>query len=1844
MTLHTFRNARLSVSNPAKLRWRQPFLEILEDRVVPSIADGTLLVATSPSSYANADQSGFPTGIIGVNPTTGTQTPVSLDPQFRLPTYIAEGSDGQLYVTDLEAAGGQGAIFRVDPNTGVATILASSGYINGPNAIAFVNGFVYVADAGVNQNGVVHNIVRIDSQGNQTLITDGPDRIDGGTNGTFFVVPTGMVPGPGDTVYLADEPGGFQGPSSGALWQVNVDTGQQMEINKGGFFNHPVDVAIDAGGNVLVANTGTNANGVAGSLFKINPLNQFQTSIVSTFGPFSGTNSVEAGESSTIFVGAFADGDKPGSVLTVNPTFGTYFTRSSSGYLSLVEGMRTYRQPSVQAAPTSTTLTSSLNPSVFGNSVTFTAAVALGGGSGIPTGSVSFFDGSTFLNAAPLNGASIATYTISTLTAGSHSITASYSGDSNFLASQSNPITQSVSQAGTSTTLSSSSFPSSVYGQLVAFTATVSSSSGVGTPTGLVQFQIDNGNPVGVGLSGAGTATYSPSSLPVGTHVVTATYAGDSNFLNSGASLTQTVTKASTNTAVTSGVNPSAFGQSVLFTATVSSSSGGLPTGAVTFFDTINNQTTQIGQGTLNSGVATIPIATLGPGAHTVTVSYGGDSNFQVSSNTAAPFTQTVKLANTATVLTGSPNPSQTGQKVVFTATISVQLPGTTAAAFPTNTVTLFDVSTNTTLDTEPLSTNAGVTTASFNISSLKSGTHKLTATYNGDTNFAGGTSGIWTQTVTNVLIGTTTTLSSSTNNASVFGQSVVFTATVTPNSGSGTPTGSVQFVIDNGTPVNMSLNGSGIAAYTTNSLKAGTHTVMANYTGDSTFGGSSSPALTQTVNQANTSTMLSSSMSQTVFGQAVTFSAVVSATPPGAGTPTGAAQFTIDNGTPIKVGLGGNGAAAYTTSSLTAGTHTVMASYTGDGSFLNSSSSGLTQTVNQANTKTTLTSSVNPVVFGQTVTFSALVSAVAPGAGGPTGSVQFVIDNGTPVTKSLDGNGAATYSTSSLGLGTHTVMVSYSGDTNFLTSNGAALTQTVNKQAPTTTTSVSSSLNPSVFGQTVSFTAVVSPQLGGSTPTGSVQFVIDNGSPVSMPLNGSGTAIYSSASLGAGTHRISASYSGDGNFLPSSSGPLKQTVNPANTSLTVSSSLNPSPFGMPVTFTASVGLQGPGSGMPTGTVQFQINGSPVSGPVSVSNSGTASFSYTFYSLNTQAITAIYSGDNNFSGSSGALPGGQRLFFSIGFSTSTTVSSSNNSSLFGQNVVFTATINGGFAGIYTPTGTVQFIIDGRNGGSPVSVTTFNGITTASYSTSSLAVGTHSVQAVYSGDSTFASSSDALAGGQTVIPSSSTTTMTAVNSALSPSVFGQSVLFTATITANGGSGTPSGTVQFAIDGSQAGGPVNVSGSGGVATASFSTASLAAGTHSVTASYSGDATFLGSSGSFTQTVNQASTNTAVSSSANPSTVGQMVTFTATMSAQSPGSGTPTGSVQFQINGSPVGSPVSASGSGGVVTASFTTTFSLANTFVITANYSGDANFAGSNGSFTQTVQTGSTSSANVTVTLNPATGVLSITGDSGNDAFTVTQSSPGVLQIAGVNTLINQSTSPATYALSSISAINISLLNGDDSVSLSNFQIAGTLSIAAGSGSDSLTLDTITANYLNVFVAGPAADTLTLNNLTLGSAAVGAGANAILTLNGVSCAGTMGLTAGSNATVSVNSLAAAGNLNINLGDDTQAVTVKGSSAVNWNIRQTGSTGNPLFDLEYDSLTNLNLQAGSGNNQLVLSHLNVEFELVAFLGNGNNTLTADHVTALFGIISGSPVGKNVYINGGNNSGLIVLGFQQN
>jgi hypothetical protein len=149
-----------------------------------------------------------------------------------------------------------------------------------------------------------------------------------------------------------------------------------------------------------------------------------------------------------------------------------------------------------------------------------------------------------------------------------------------------------------------------------------------------------------------------------------------------------------------------------------------------------------------------------------------------------------------------------------------------------------------------------------------------------------------------------------------------------------------------------------------------------------------------------------------------------------------------VASGAPVT--LDATGRATLALSTLMVGNHTVSAQYLGSSNFLTSNSATLTQTVNRAASRTVVTTSGTPATAGSTVTFTATVSAVAPGAGTPAGSVVFTIDGVAVSGQVTLTAGTATYSTNTLTIGTHVVSARFAGDTNFTASTSATLGQRI--------------------------------------------------------------------------------------------------------------------------------------------------------------------------------------------------------------------------------------------------------------------------------------------------------------------------------------------------------------------------------------------------------------------------------------------------------------------------------------------------------------------------------------------------------------------------------------------------------------------------------------------------------------------------------------------------------------------------------------------------------------------------------------------------------------------------------
>ena len=872
-------------------------------------------------------------------------------------------------------------------------------------------------------------------------------------------------------------------------------------------------------------------------------------------------------------------------------------------------------------------LSSSLNPSPFAQSITFTAKVIAG-----ETGSVTFYDGATALGTSPLNG-TIATYATSSLNVATHNITATYNGDGTHGPATSPVLYQEIDKA-TPKVLVATSGPST-YGASVTITATVPA-----TATGTISFTSGSGAStinLGSGTISSNTVSISTTALPTGSDTITATYSGDvGNNTNTGI-VVQTVGKATPilPAPVVSPTSPVALA-SVTITENVPV---GTP-GPVSFY----NGTTPLGTGTIVSGVATLALPSLPTGSDSITASTPSDTNNNPATSPATAVTVT-KLTSTVTVTSSGTGPSGTstyGGTVTLTATV-VPATATGNVTFTSGGITLGTGNVNA----------SGIATATTIV--LPAGTDTITATYNGDPNY--NSASATASQIVSQATATVTVTSSGTgpSGTSTFGGTVTLTATVVP----ATATGTVTFTSGGATLGTGNVNASGIATTTTTVLPAGTDTITATYNGDPNYNSASGTA-SQIVSQATatvTVTSLGTGPSGTSsYGGTVTLTATVVPS-----TATGNVTFTSGGITLGTGNVNASGIATTTTIVLPVGTDTITATYNGDINYT-SASAHTSQIVSQAASTVTVTSSgtgpAGTSSYGGTVT---LTATVVPSTA--TGNVTFTSGGITLGTGNVNASGIVTTTTIVLPAGTDTITASYSGDPNYNSASGTA-SQIVNKIS--TTSSLNSSVNPSPVDSPVTFTDTILP----TDVTGTVTFT--NGPTVIGTASvTNGVAAVTISTLPGGSDSITATYNGDTKY-GTSVATLTQTVVGMSTPTVTVTTSGPTVYGGTVTITTSVP---PGT---TGTITVTSNGTPL-GSGTVSSSGTVVITTSTLPVGNDPIVASYSGDTNNNPATGN--GNQTI---IKDSPTLVVTSSSNPSTTTQPVTFTGTLP------TTATGAVTF--------------------------------------------------------------------------------------------------------------------------------------------------------------------------------------------------------------------------------------------------------------------------------------------------------------------------------------------------------------------------------------------------------------------------------------------------------------------------------------------------------------------------------------------------------------------------
>jgi uncharacterized protein YjiK len=903
------------------------------------------------------------TGTVGYTGDGGLATAATLNQ----PWGVTVDAAGNLYIADTS----NHVIRKVTISTGTITTVAG----NGPATPTGLGG--YSGDGGLAASAALNfpHAVTFDAAGNMLIPDSANNRVRkvdttgkistlAGTGATGYSgdlgpalkaqlwSPEGIAVDPAGNIYIADSQNNAIRKISAATGNINTMiqtafgesvTNQQFVGNE---LSRPIGLALDGYGNLYVADyyflrVRQIQPNVLGVDFQQTPVRQGTVS-----APKKQTLEND-GNAELSLVSLTSDANSaldtastscaPGTSLALDEscTLGVEFAPSVAG--DPLAANITITNQSVDSAlnvvlvgnapkvnDTSVVLKATPSPSNFGQGVALTATVTTGANTGALTGTVTFFDGTTKLQSnVSVNSSGVASFNVLGLTVGTHSLTASYSGDTLHFASTALAPTLQVVNEATATTVASSASPAAL-GSNVTFTAKVSIANGGGvTPDGTVTFMDGSTALTTVPLTAAGTATYTTSTLSDGAHSISAIFSGDpTNYILGSSSRTvpEDVLAAST-VLVASNTNPSNYGTPVTFTATVTSPASVAPTGVVNLLD----GSTQIGSTTLagNTGIALFTTSSLSAGTHAITAAYNGSPNS--GPGTSTPIVQTINRTQTTTGIAASPIPGIAGAPVTLTASVAV----IAGSATVTGNIAFNDGAVK--LGTATLGANGKATINPL----LAPGAHAIVASYGGDTNDNASTS---TPLAVNMILATTSVALKTSGSPAYVLSGITFSAAVTGNGG--TPTGTVMFAVDGKNVSSVTVGGSGSANFTDSSILVGNHTVVATYSGDTNDNPSSSGGVTEVVQAIPTVTDLGLSSSPGPNTEAILVATALGATGP---TPTGAITFTYGDASKVlgSATLDSSGVATVVPD-LPPGKYSVVASYSGDSLHTPSTSSAV--------------------------------------------------------------------------------------------------------------------------------------------------------------------------------------------------------------------------------------------------------------------------------------------------------------------------------------------------------------------------------------------------------------------------------------------------------------------------------------------------------------------------------------------------------------------------------------------------------------------------------------------------------------------------------------------------------------------------------------------------------------------------------------------------------------------------------------------------------------------------------------------------------------------------------------
>jgi uncharacterized repeat protein (TIGR01451 family) len=605
------------------------------------------------------------------------------------------------------------------------------------------------------------------------------------------------------------------------------------------------------------------------------------------------------------------------------------------------------------------------------------------------------------------------------------------------------------------------------------------------------------------------------------------------------------------------------------------------------------------------------------------------------SNLTSATQQETITQAATGTTVTANKtSPQEFGTSVTFTAAVKRTSDN---SAVTVGSVTFYDGGTCAVPGTQLQAATAvnGSGQVPFTTTTLSVAAHTILACYGGTLAF---TSSSGTLAFTISLAATGTTVTANKTSPQDAGTSITFTATVKRSSDASAVTaGSVTFYDGGncGTPgpqlqAAAAVNGSGQVPFTTTTLSAAAHTILACYGGTTEFATSSGTLAFTITDVATTTTVTANKTSPQEFGISITFTAAVKRSSDNSAATAGSVTF-YDGGSCGSPGtelqaataVNGSGQVAFTTATLSIDDHTILACYGGSAGFA-ASSGTLAFTITTVATTTEVTADkTSPQEFGTSITFTASVKRASDNSAVTTGSVTFYEGGscGTPGPQLQAGalvnaSGAVTFTTSTLSIADHIILACYGGTTVFKAS-GDQMAFTITKIA-TSTTVTANKTSPQEYGTSITFTASVKRSSGNSVVTDGQVAIYDGGTcdipgtelKAATDVNGSGQVSVTTSALDLGTHTILACYGGT-EIYKTSSGTMSMQITAVTTSATVTVTPSSQQYSDKVELKAAITPYDVESQHLTGTVYFYVGSSAVtcgmSAPAgSVGNDGIA--------------------------------------------------------------------------------------------------------------------------------------------------------------------------------------------------------------------------------------------------------------------------------------------------------------------------------------------------------------------------------------------------------------------------------------------------------------------------------------------------------------------------------------------------------------------------------------------------------------------------------------------------------------